>query len=241
MAVPSLANEKADRVQMRSPIVRAVVFMLVIYVAMGLLGDAAFADENSDILATILNPELDPDDRSSGQTPVIAKFAVFAFSHAIVPCIPLYCVLIGYNLREGFGMASVPAYLLSNVVPWFIALLLTYQPFFSALVGWSSLFVSGWVAVAPSLGPTVPGRHTSRRHASDDCRRTAHCRRRSVGSASQVRQLHDSAAGGAQGSLLPPRPGEGQGSHRHVPASAVGLCAVGDVAVMLLVLRPQRQ
>jgi len=140
VAVPSLCNEKADKVEMQRPIIAAVLFMLTIYFAMGLMGDAAFDDEDSDILATILQP--DPD---SGATPAVAKFAVFAFAHAIVPCIPLYCVLIGYNLRDGFGMAPWLAYTLSNVVPWLIALILVYQPFFSALVGWSSLLVSGFV------------------------------------------------------------------------------------------------
>jgi len=68
--------------------------------------------------------------------------ALFGFS--TVASIPVYCLLAKETLITDAGVAPLPAFLLSNVLPWVIVALTYNAAFFDAFVNWSGLVILGY-------------------------------------------------------------------------------------------------
>mmetsp|Transcript_29578 Transcript_29578/g.54145 ORF Transcript_29578/g.54145 Transcript_29578/m.54145 type:complete len:580 (-) Transcript_29578:270-2009(-) len=68
--------------------------------------------------------------------------ALFGFS--TVASIPVYCLLAKETLITDAGVAPLPAFLLSNVLPWVIVALTYNAAFFDAFVNWSGLLILGY-------------------------------------------------------------------------------------------------
>lgn len=135
-AVPCVLNSADSSVQMKQVVALAVGGMCFLYILMGILGSMAFDRPDADVMASLLKPN----------APVITKLAVFGFSHAIVPCIPVYCLLLQSGFKQNLRMSAPMAYLCGSLVPWMVALFFyNGDGFFDALVRWASLLINGFV------------------------------------------------------------------------------------------------
>lgn len=140
VAVPSLLAESMPGVDVKEAMCTAVGVMLVVYLAFGLTGGHAFHHSHADVLTSLL----------TSAAPAQTKLAAFGFALAIVPCIPIYTVLVKENLLQA-GLTWRSAFLYSNIVPWMVAMVAYTSRAFGDIVDWSSLLVSGFVNFAIPL------------------------------------------------------------------------------------------
>mmetsp|Transcript_24162 Transcript_24162/g.51233 ORF Transcript_24162/g.51233 Transcript_24162/m.51233 type:complete len:602 (+) Transcript_24162:323-2128(+) len=66
------------------------------------------------------------------------------FGFSTVASIPVYCLLAKETLVNDAGVAPLPSFLLSNVVPWILVALTYNAAFFEAFVNWSGLLILGY-------------------------------------------------------------------------------------------------
>lgn len=144
-AIPCVLVLAQPSLNMKQVICAAVATMCTLYIIMGTLGSMAFDAPDADVMASLLKPD----------APVITKLAVFGFTHAIVPCIPVYCLLLQSALVANFGMSKTYAYVLSSVCPWLVALAFYNGDFFDTLVRWAALLVNGVVNLVLPLAFTL--------------------------------------------------------------------------------------
>eukprot|EP00656_Telonema_subtile_P058231 TRINITY_DN9803_c0_g2_i1.p1 TRINITY_DN9803_c0_g2~~TRINITY_DN9803_c0_g2_i1.p1 ORF type:complete len:359 (+),score=63.87 TRINITY_DN9803_c0_g2_i1:666-1742(+) len=135
-AVPCVLNSADSAVRMKRVVAAGVGTMCFLYITMGILGSMAFDMPDADVMASLLKPD----------APVVTKLAVFGFTHAIVPCIPVYCLLLQSGFTQNLKWSPRASYSCSSLVPWMIALFFyNGDGFFDALVRWASLLVNGFV------------------------------------------------------------------------------------------------
>eukprot|EP01065_Artemidia_motanka_P001155 TRINITY_DN10544_c0_g1_i2.p1 TRINITY_DN10544_c0_g1~~TRINITY_DN10544_c0_g1_i2.p1 ORF type:complete len:566 (+),score=94.76 TRINITY_DN10544_c0_g1_i2:85-1782(+) len=138
IAVPSLQAESSPKADFKGSMWAAVLVMLTVYLYMGFLGGTAtHPDDRS---ANVLNLFMVPG------APHVTKIAVFAYATALVLPIPVYVILLRRTLEQGRvtepGLQSI---IVSNMVPWLLALMCYMQPWFGAIVNWSSLLCLGFI------------------------------------------------------------------------------------------------
>merc|ERR1712238_173128 len=84
--------------------------------------------------------------------------------------IPVYCLLAKQKIEE-FGVAPLPSFLLSNVVPWMLVALTYNAAFFEAFVNWSGLLILGYANFSVPLMLDLKLKKT-RRDAKEDAMTT---------------------------------------------------------------------
>ncbi|KAL3791729.1 hypothetical protein HJC23_007496 [Cyclotella cryptica] len=67
-----------------------------------------------------------------------------AFGISILASVPVYCLLAQQTLIHDAGVATLPAFVLSNVIPWILVALTYNASFFEAFVNWSGLLILGY-------------------------------------------------------------------------------------------------
>jgi hypothetical protein len=81
---------------------------------------------------------------STGRPSVIDLFCIGTFGLSTVASVPVYCLLAKDTLVNDAGVAPMPAFLLSNVLPWLLVALTYNAAFFEAFVNWSGLLILGY-------------------------------------------------------------------------------------------------
>lgn len=66
------------------------------------------------------------------------------FGFSTVASVPVYCLLAKETLINDAGVAPLPSFLLSNVLPWILVALTYNAAFFEAFVNWSGLLILGY-------------------------------------------------------------------------------------------------
>jgi hypothetical protein len=69
---------------------------------------------------------------------------IAAFGISILASVPVYCLLAQQTLVHDAGVSKLPAFILSNVVPWILVALTYNAAFFEAFVNWSGLLILGY-------------------------------------------------------------------------------------------------
>lgn len=80
----------------------------------------------------------------SGRPSMIDLFCIGTFGLSTVASVPVYCLLAKDTLVNDAGVAPMPAFLLSNVLPWLLVALTYNAAFFEAFVNWSGLLILGY-------------------------------------------------------------------------------------------------
>ena len=75
---------------------------------------------------------------------MIDLFCIGTFGLSTVASVPVYCLLAKDTLVNDAGVARMPAFLLSNVLPWLLVALTYNAAFFEAFVNWSGLLILGY-------------------------------------------------------------------------------------------------
>merc|ERR1712166_1414831 len=141
-AVPCVMSIAHHKVSMKQVVVYAVCTMCFLYILMGILGSMAFDRPDADVMASLLRPE----------APVITKLAVFGFTHSIVPCIPVYCLLLQQEFKQNLRLSDRAAFVASSVAPWVAACwFYNGDGCFDTLVRWAALLVNGFVNLVMPL------------------------------------------------------------------------------------------
>ncbi|KAL7458093.1 hypothetical protein ACHAWC_009613 [Mediolabrus comicus] len=81
---------------------------------------------------------------STGRPSMIDLFCIGTFGLSTVASVPVYCLLAKDTLVNDAGVAPMPAFLLSNVLPWLLVALTYNAAFFEAFVNWSGLLILGY-------------------------------------------------------------------------------------------------
>jgi hypothetical protein len=150
-APPLVAMAKKERIAYKA-LGMACVAMGVLYTMVGCVG-APVANavrnglieggDDTNLLSLILlsgNVEGGADGRPS----MIDLFCIGTFGLSTVASVPVYCLLAKDTLVNDAGVAPMPAFLLSNVLPWLLVALTYNAAFFEAFVNWSGLLILGY-------------------------------------------------------------------------------------------------
>ncbi len=81
---------------------------------------------------------------ATGRPSIIDLFCIGTFGLSTVASVPVYCLLAKDTLVNDAGVAPMPAFLLSNVLPWILVALTYNAAFFEAFVNWSGLLILGY-------------------------------------------------------------------------------------------------
>jgi len=81
---------------------------------------------------------------AGGRPSMIDLFCIGTFGLSTVASVPVYCLLAKDTLVNDAGVAPMPAFLLSNVLPWLLVALTYNAAFFEAFVNWSGLLILGY-------------------------------------------------------------------------------------------------
>ena len=96
---------------------------------------------------------------------------ISAFGISILASIPVYCLLAQQTLVHDAGIAKLPAFLFSNVVPWILVALTYNASFFESFVNWSGLLILGYANFSLPLlldSRLQKVRNASQAHCNDD-------------------------------------------------------------------------
>ena len=124
VTVPAWLNEKVPQVNAKKTIWAACLSSAVAYCLVGWLGGVAIARASDNVL----------DELTSSLAPTSVRFGGGVFAFAIIGLgVPVYCVLMRYNLRAG-GLSEFWSHILAGAGPWAVSWLVSV---------WKSTSVSG--------------------------------------------------------------------------------------------------
>lgn len=133
VTIPSWCNEKRNSVSIYPSVASASLFATAVYFLIGILGALAFSIPENDDVLDVLN-----------ESPFSNRFTrLSAFIYPIVSIassIPVYSIVIKYNLLETGLVNNWVAWFISAVVPWLVVI-----PFYTGsglanVMNWGSLF-----------------------------------------------------------------------------------------------------
>ena len=137
-SIPSWLNEKAPHVPSQRVVILAVTASTVLYLALGFVGAASTLNFSSgaDLLSLLVNTD---------GIWLVSKIAVFVFPAAnLMTSIPIFSLLVRYNLVNEGWLSAGPANAVGVGVPWLLSLFFYAGNQLGELVNWSSalLFVA---------------------------------------------------------------------------------------------------
>jgi hypothetical protein len=143
VTVPSWLNEKAPGVSVNCVFWTSTVLSTLLYTSVGVLGALAFADVPENILSLLVSEQVGLTTRLCG-----IFFGVLIIGLGV----PIFCVIMRYNLVNG-GFCSEPwAHVWSSVLPWCIAWTLYQGSVTLTLLDYSGLVLNGFIDfVAPGV------------------------------------------------------------------------------------------
>jgi len=134
VTIPSWLNEKQPHVNAFDSIIAAVMMAAVMFLSLGIMGAASDIDFSSaDLLASI---STDP------RAGWYSKLAVYLFPPAaLLTGIPVFSIIIRYNLMESKLCGHAWANFIAVVLPWGLALFFYTGNLLTDLINWSSALV----------------------------------------------------------------------------------------------------
>ncbi|RYY33142.1 hypothetical protein EON62_04525, partial [archaeon] len=137
--IPSWLNEKAPTTRVRPTIWISILISTIMYIALGMFGAAALEFTGSaDLLSVIVDGKVEGIWR-------VSKGLVYVFPLAnLVSSIPVFCVIVRYNLINTEMCPLWLANFIAIVVPWALSLVFYSGNSLNDLLNWSSalLFVA---------------------------------------------------------------------------------------------------
>lgn len=143
ITVPSWVNEKAPSVSTTRVIWYSCFLGLLFQMIIGYLAALAYPDlsGHADIL-----PVMNDSPLGSPSMRRFTRHAVYLFSFGtLIPGIPIYSILVRYNLLMGDVCGPKGAFVGSLVVPWVVSMFLYRGSGFKVLVNWTALLLQGFV------------------------------------------------------------------------------------------------
>jgi len=164
ITVPSWVNEKKESVSINKSIWSATSIATLFYLAIGLFGAMAFDFNISDDLLTVIN------DRSSGVSHIIAQVCVYLFpAVALLSSIPVYSIIMRYNLVENNICRKSVANFWAVIFPWLISVFFYSGVGLLDLINWASLLVNGFINfVIPMIIYIVAIQRSKKEETKDD-------------------------------------------------------------------------
>ena len=143
VTVPSWLNEKAPGVSVNRVFWISTVLSTLLYTSVGVLGALAFADVPENILSLLVSERVGLTTRLCG-----ILFGVLIIGLGV----PIFCVIMRYNLVNG-GFCSEPwAHVWSSVLPWGMGWTLYQGSVMLKLLDYSGLVLNGFIDfVAPGV------------------------------------------------------------------------------------------
>lgn len=115
--IPAWLNEKRREVSTGPVIWSAALSSTLLYLLLGLCGAMAYPHASSNLLETL----------SAGDTPVVTKVCAFLFGSLVLGLgVPVFCIIMRYNLVVGGVCGNVTATFFGVALPWMTSWLL-YQ------------------------------------------------------------------------------------------------------------------
>jgi hypothetical protein len=137
--MPSWLNEKGPKVSVARSMWSGIAIGFTMFVALGVLGGMAIDFSAGDDLLAALN------DPGTPNIMPVSKIMTYIFAPcSLLTGIPVFSIIIRYNLLENHIMSKLWANLFAVVLPWVVALLFFPGNALAPLIQWSSalLFVA---------------------------------------------------------------------------------------------------
>jgi len=138
VAVPSWCSEKKITTGPKKVIFISTTLAATIFLYVGLLGAAAFQYAPNENFITVLS--------QCKRCSVVTRITAYYLPGAVfLTSIPVYSIIVKYNLLENKICGKVPAFFISVVVPWLFAV-----PFYTGagmldVINWASLFLQSFI------------------------------------------------------------------------------------------------
>jgi amino acid permease len=142
VTVPAWLNEKVPQVNAKKTIWAACLSSAVAYCLVGWLGGVAIARASDNVL----------DELTSTLAPTSVRFGGGVFAFAIIGLgVPVYCVLMRYNLRAG-GLSEFWSHILAGAGPWAVSWLVYRGHGILEVLSWSGLILNAAIDfIAPMV------------------------------------------------------------------------------------------
>ncbi|GBB94193.1 hypothetical protein RclHR1_23090001 [Rhizophagus clarus] len=135
ITIPSWVNDVNPSVPIRKAVWLSVITSTIVYLLLGIMGAMAYRMNSiSNIISTINN---------SPEKSIISVITTYLFPLvALTTSIPVYTIIIRYNLMRAGYCKKVMANLLSCALPWIIIIPFQTGFWLNAFMNWSSLIFS---------------------------------------------------------------------------------------------------
>jgi hypothetical protein len=134
VTVPSWLNEKRREVSVHHTVWMTILVGGSMFLGLGLIGGASNVDfSNQDLLAAVTSG------KNSGWYAILAAY-LFPPA-ALLTGIPVFSIIIRYNLVENKICRPLVANLFAVVFPWVVSLFFYTGSFLTQLINWSSAFI----------------------------------------------------------------------------------------------------
>eukprot|EP01121_Diplochlamys_sp_Union-15-3_P021941 TRINITY_DN916_c0_g1_i2.p1 TRINITY_DN916_c0_g1~~TRINITY_DN916_c0_g1_i2.p1 ORF type:complete len:401 (+),score=32.44 TRINITY_DN916_c0_g1_i2:45-1247(+) len=122
ITVPSWVNEKKRNISVNPPIWLSTTLCAFLKFSVGFFGALSYRNpSNIPNILTVMTQT------TTGSFRIVTKISVYLFNFGtIVPGIPVFSILIRYNLITGGICGPIPAFLIGVVAPWLVSMFL-YQ------------------------------------------------------------------------------------------------------------------
>lgn len=134
IAVPSWLNEKHPGVNVGRVLWASVVFSTAVFLVLGMLGGSAYRWDSGCNVISLLHAT------PSSWKLTLAANDIFPLA-ALLSGIPVYSVIVRYNLLENKIMSKFWANMFAVVLPWAAGWLFTSGTLLTQLINWSSAFL----------------------------------------------------------------------------------------------------
>ena len=135
--LPSWVNEKEEGVGVNTVVWGSSFAATVIYAAVGWMGGLAFADIPDNMLELLASPS------ASGP---LTRVCALLFGVAIIGLgIPIFCILMRYNLVVGGVCGNGLGTFLGGVLPWLVSWLVYQGHGVLELLSWTGLVLNGFI------------------------------------------------------------------------------------------------
>ncbi|TVY52001.1 hypothetical protein LCER1_G006470 [Lachnellula cervina] len=130
--IPSFINELSRTVSIHKTIIYPIIVCVILYIVIGLTGASSFAiDDSSTLLATL---------SASNGSRVLTTITDILFPVAVlVTSVPVFSIVIRYNLVRGNLCSNRYAILWASVLPWVIIIPLQTKGYLVIIMNWASL------------------------------------------------------------------------------------------------------
>jgi hypothetical protein len=143
--VPSWVNEKMPHVSINKSIWSSTITSNIIKMSFGYLAAITYANRShSSNILNVISRNAPP-----GAFGVVTRISVYLFNFAtIIPGIPVFSIMVRYNLVTGKLCPPWVANLIGVVAPWVVSMFFYHGKGLSIVVNWSAILFQGFVNFA---------------------------------------------------------------------------------------------